>query len=501
MKKAHAKYEFLYQAIVSQMDIGNLKYGDSMPTIEELCLKYDLGITTVRKAYELLKKNNYISSASGRRARVIYQTGESKTATDPNKEYLTNVLRKKNAIMQSFKMAGIIMPHLLKECAFHCGEIDLHYLKSLTAPNERNGLRLETVSRISKLYLDSLLGLLRNPITDDLHFDLMLFFQLPVMELNIPFTSCHSPETILDLFRRITALIERKEFAGIPAVARQFYSYGLDEFQQYYQLLPEPPRRLKRTTFQWQANKGKLHLYTELALTLMREIDTGVYPDATILPTIVQLAKTYQVSEITTRNALKILKDLNLVRTVSSVGTKVTLTYACRQSLRLDHPFVQQGIYTFTCALQLLCLISQEVIVSSVRSIPYPEIQRVQRRFDQQSAGRPGELFADFYLDALIRLLPQGPLRVVFEQLSLLLSWGYFLRFCRHLPERIEMSRSSNLAVLQSVRSGNPRQFGKQLTRHFRLLYTWAMETTSAAGMEDIPTELSEALPESFSVT
>ncbi len=62
----------------------------------------------------------------------------------------------------------------------------------------------------------------------------------------------------------------------------------------------------------------------QLAAILRRQIETGELPRGAKLPSIMELANTYEIAPVTVRKGLDILKREGLIHGVSGYGTFVT---------------------------------------------------------------------------------------------------------------------------------------------------------------------------------
>ena len=71
------------------------------------------------------------------------------------------------------------------------------------------------------------------------------------------------------------------------------------------------------------ATKSKDPLYHQLAQTLRHEIVSGIFPVGSQLPTEEELCKRFAVSRHTVREALRQLRDENLVASRRRAGTTV----------------------------------------------------------------------------------------------------------------------------------------------------------------------------------
>ena len=60
MKAETHLYEMVYQSMLTQFYNGTLRCGHSLPSQQELCRQYNIGITTIRKVMRMLEENGFI---------------------------------------------------------------------------------------------------------------------------------------------------------------------------------------------------------------------------------------------------------------------------------------------------------------------------------------------------------------------------------------------------------------------------------------------------------
>ena len=60
------KYKQLVNSLVEQIQSGRSKYGQKIPSINQISFDYNLSRDTVEKAYKILKKDGVIQSVEGR---------------------------------------------------------------------------------------------------------------------------------------------------------------------------------------------------------------------------------------------------------------------------------------------------------------------------------------------------------------------------------------------------------------------------------------------------
>ena len=118
MSQNQQLYQYLYQTITSQIFNGTFIYGQVFPSQREICLRYNVGITTVRKVMKLLAEEGYIHTAQGQPSVVAYRA---------SKESLAAYLAQSRAVIaDAYKGLGLLMPILYREGAKRCSASDLH---------------------------------------------------------------------------------------------------------------------------------------------------------------------------------------------------------------------------------------------------------------------------------------------------------------------------------------------------------------------------------------
>ena len=66
MPKAEPKYLALYNKIIGEIEVGNYRPGDRIPSDNELMRQYTLSKSTVTKALDLLVNNGVVRREQGR---------------------------------------------------------------------------------------------------------------------------------------------------------------------------------------------------------------------------------------------------------------------------------------------------------------------------------------------------------------------------------------------------------------------------------------------------
>ena len=78
MKQSQNLYEYTLQILKIQFLSGAYMPGQIFPSQRELCMQYNVGITTIRKVLKILNQEGYIHTAQGQPSIVTCQTSEKK---------------------------------------------------------------------------------------------------------------------------------------------------------------------------------------------------------------------------------------------------------------------------------------------------------------------------------------------------------------------------------------------------------------------------------------
>lgn len=108
MEKKRTLYEYLYQCLREQILTGYLGYGDTLPSLNQLCDIYHVGIRTAKDVLKDLKEEGLIRTEERRPSVVIYRpcTGAL------NEAAIQTVMEKKTSILQVYETMTLLMPCL-----------------------------------------------------------------------------------------------------------------------------------------------------------------------------------------------------------------------------------------------------------------------------------------------------------------------------------------------------------------------------------------------------
>ena len=224
----------------------------------------------------------------------------------------------------------------------------------------------------------------------------------------------YDPET----FRLLLAALQSNDYQLVNKRFNDMYlsfsvsvnKYIRKVYKKYQQAeIPEPVY-----DYNWSAEKGRDHYYTQIARDLIDKIAASIYEPGTLLPYEAVLARNYKVSISTIRKSLALLNEIGFAETINTKGTIVRLpptfiTANCMQNERY-----KKDTLIYLSALQLMSVIIKPVAVAAADRID-PQTQKAWR----SEFGQPGKVPLALIVNSLIELTELQPLRAIL-QLSLI---------------------------------------------------------------------------------
>jgi DNA-binding transcriptional regulator YhcF (GntR family) len=100
-------FSYLYNAITTQIKIGNYKYGESLPSYRKICEIYNVGIRTVKDVLAVLKDEGYVETEERKSAVVVYRPSR-RVDSKPVKD----LIAKRTALLDCIEAMKIMMPDI-----------------------------------------------------------------------------------------------------------------------------------------------------------------------------------------------------------------------------------------------------------------------------------------------------------------------------------------------------------------------------------------------------
>lgn len=416
-------YQYLYQTITTQIFNGTFIYGQEFPSQREICQRYNVGITTVRKVMKLLAEEGYISTAQGQPSVVAYRT---------SKEALAGFLvQGREEIADAYKALGLLMPILYREGAKRCNESDLRFLDEILN-NISEQMELSDHYQLANAFFTALLRPLKNQLIIDLELDSENYLHVPY----VPFPGIDDPfatsvERTKTWFNKAIFQIEHKQFDDFYASASGLYCDSGERVDNYLYALGKytGTNPKKKEDINWFRIKGRSELYARLAMTIVRRIVAGEFDNEQYLPSIPKLMKEYGITKNTARRAVNLLNSLGIAQTIDKKGSVITPEGDApyKSELNWEEPVIQERLSFFLEALQILTLTARSC-AASISFIPDGLGCSLENRLLTAPDDRISPLSFQLLMNTFIQLLPYQSLKNIFRQLDDLLIWGHYMQ-------------------------------------------------------------------------
>ena len=174
MKQSQNLYEYTLQILKIQFLSGAYMPGQIFPSQRELCMQYNVGITTIRKVLKILNQEGYIHTAQGQPSIVTCQTSE--------KKYISFLVKRRRGIADAYKGLELLMPVLYREGAKRCGESEFKYFRNLLGEISEQ-MSLASLYKQANLFMTALLRPLNNQLIMDLELDSENYLHIPYIPI------------------------------------------------------------------------------------------------------------------------------------------------------------------------------------------------------------------------------------------------------------------------------------------------------------------------------
>lgn len=479
MEERTTLFAYVYGDLAGQIANGTMRNGDTLPSMNDLCKRYGVGIRTIRDVLAALRTDGYIATEERKRAVVTYQASEA------DERGIRSLLARKDGILDCYRTFELVMPPLFAFAARFCDDDDFRSFERAAlrvgeAPN-KGDWRL----RQSSALLHRLLGKTGNPLLSECYASIERACTVPTF----PGFAAPYAKAMEEMDGTFAWAVDSLALGDAVEVERRFGRMyrGTAKYVEAY--LAElagayPDVRSSEPAFTWSARAGRERVYAQVARDLVLRIYNGEFSDGDDLPSIAELADAYGVSPSTVQKTFGILNMIGVVRTVNGRGTRVCLTDMSFDRRTLGDGSFRRDVEVFVDALQMLCV----VLPAAVGTVS-GRMDAVARDVDELLARDADEWAVPHaLLRALVDCVPLPSFRVVLDELSELLLWGRFFAFFNP-GASTEEQRSLGLRGLACVRAGDAEGFALAMVSYYRVLLAAVpafFERAGASGLKRI---------------
>lgn len=291
--------------MLTQLYNGTLRCGHSLPSQQELCRQYNIGITTIRKVMRMLEENGFIRTASGKRAVVCFN--------DKDQAYISTLLRRRESISDVCRGLEILMPSIYVAGAHLYTAYDK--LEDSLPAVSRETDSYKPYIQINQFLTEFLIPL-NNPVILDLRSDMEHYAWIPylsVSDMAYPYTLTEG--YACSFLLHVLSLARQKQDRALSDCLQQIYRGMGKHAANYLDMLKEKyPEVPEKDSYHWFSGKSRIPLYTVVARDLFKRTEMGEFDSRIYLPSVPQLMQEYGISKSTASNAIALLSDIGFVR-------------------------------------------------------------------------------------------------------------------------------------------------------------------------------------------
>ena len=424
MRQNLHQYEYLYRSFVTQFECGVYPEGQILPSQQQLCRQFNVGITTIRKVMKMLEHSGYIRTVTGRPAVSAYRASA---------EYcIAALLERRDGVNDAFCGLGLLLPALYREGARLCQETEFTIMRD-AIDGIAGHMELSALYRQANLFFRAVLKPFNNLLIQDLQLDAESYLDVPY----IPYPGVKAPSYQAE--SRVKAWLEtalnrilRKQYDAFYDSILDFYCKTQSTIDGYLEELsraiPAPVPR--KADIRWFRTKGHSELYIRLAMSILRRIAGGEFEGKKYLPSIPRLMEEYGLMKETVCRSIALLNMLGIAETKAKKGT-ILVTGEIQGSISpasfdFSDPLIQQRLALCMDTIQIMAL-SAGICAKSFTPVTEEWLHRAEEKLFSASLHSLNPRSVQLLMDYMIQFAPCHSLSNIYSQLNELLLWGYYL--------------------------------------------------------------------------
>lgn len=474
MKGNQPLYRFLYDSLVSQIEKGVLRQGDSLPSQQALCGQYNVGITTVRYTLRLLEQNGYIVVSPRRRPVVL--------AGRQGQAGLPRLLAEKEMVLDVYQSLYFLMPALETSAAQNFNDVSA--LKDAARAVAWHKSTPPARGR-AILFFYKLIDVYQNQLLIDFLSDSEHFTHIPYESFHrLNPSVVYTPQMLGEYLLSIADMIEIKNFSVVHHKFQKLYDITFAWMKTYLHELEAQYPDVKDAPSPPFTPKKRLCLYTSVACDLYRRLKKGEFSETRYLPSLAGLQKEYHISAFSARQALGLLNDVGVVYTHDKKGTAPAVPGAGPSPLRIDTKTVFENLILFLDTLQILALTAGFFVKEAVQALSDEEAGQLALRWQAlEDRACADSLFTALW-DFLKEHLSGVYLKASFRQLEECLLWGGYLSRLSQDGRRVSPAVSKRYlhTLCGALRQKDAPAFARAASSFFCLVYNAARDRVLSCG-------------------
>lgn len=413
----------VYNVLLTQIQFGTYQFKENLPAMDVASKQFLVSLDTVRAAYRRLKQEGYISLSKnvGAIVQVKYQEPQTiahiRSYFAPRRSALIDLSESMVPLFGGAQRIGLkhAHPEILDDME-QLAATDapaptamLHHLKQQYAPLG-NGLLMRLVWQIYMFY--------QAP-----------FFSLPAEMRRLQGSTEYVPQVV--------RYCRRQDWAALHDITSRFQEALSSALCCFLREDIPAQSSGEEIAFCWSSYRKPSQLRYSLAMELLIEINNGLYPAGTLLPTLEQLAKIKNVSISTVRRALALLSSIGAIHATPKIGTRIVPFDQVSQNCDFSLPTLQQRLLDTIQGLQFLALSCKDVSRVTLASLTPSEMQQWKKRLCEISQQQRYDVTSYSIIKLITKFSPYQTIRQVYTELLRQFFWAHAFRNMYDQPESI----------------------------------------------------------------
>ncbi|MEG1895086.1 MAG: GntR family transcriptional regulator [Oscillospiraceae bacterium] len=454
MEKEVPLYRTVYHKIVDRILSGAFPTGYQLSSMQNITARYDVGYTSLRHAFRLLKEDGFIEMEERKRPLVIFDPSDPKCAAVRRRVFMQRM----GAQLDCYRALPNIIPGMAVQGAKNADPALIEKLTCLvrdSAPATNRNELLNEVHRYVKVLLDST----GNGLVQDLFFQILGFDMLRNIVADCAPLMQGEQEAMTSFLNHLTLLIRDGQHPQLHTLLFLCYQQAYFELSREFSALPIDSD-IEPMAFKWLVHQSPMPLYHRVAYDLLRMAQSEGFVPGDFFPSEGALMERYAVSGVTVRTALAFLSSLGFAQAVNGVGTKFISEYQFS-------PQKEAYLKEYFEALEILSSCSRAFAISACDNCTHEDIAQLKLEMEQYR-NRNGLLV--FLIKYFLNTLSSPALGHIFDQLESRLIFGIFINDIQHGERQkayLENMHTAALKCLDQLEKRNIEDFTAQFSELF----------------------------------
>ena len=456
MEEKRTLFDYLYRNLKEQILNGYYTCGEQLPSLNELCEIYHVGIRTAKDVIRALKEEGLIKTEERKPSYVTY----CRPRCTPDTYLIQSVLKDRTSILQVYGTMEFLLPAIftfsLEVCSSDMQKLCFAHLHK----DSRKDLRTRWKSASISLHrlLDASGNLLFRDVLTHLELCARVPFFLELAQeecFSSPYSQYGNPLWIVDAAGTGNPSVIHQQFRLMYAsLTRSVKMYLADTCSHFPNMAEE-----RTDMFQWHIQPGRDHYYMQITRSLIDQIGLGVYGDGDFLPSEAVLAEQYKVSVSTVRKAIAMLNKTGFCQTYNVKGTQVTLFNDNATVRCMKNKVFKRDTLTYLSGLQFMAIAVRPAALLAFEQIDAGRLEGLRLALKA-----PYAIPLDLLIRCVIECLPLQPYRTILKEVAGTLRWGYYYSFFSAGIHTDNPLDRKSMSAYHSLIHGDKEAFSIQLS-------------------------------------